>query len=359
MANARICDRLVRMTLSEDLPFTGTACGDLRLIDADFGAAASLEAVGGVAAYRDRAPLTALASGLDPAYRAGRYRLDVWRRPLEALRAAGDTADATRSALRFAAVSPEVTNLALNTVEDLRADWINLLLGGENSRWSNFQLAEATARLLTGRAVQGRLVEEVGDLDPGEGGPWPGDEAETATELPMDLLNSGARRRVLHAMELVVAPGGTGARLAPAIARLESRLAQVVGNDGYEVRAFAKTGTPTVTPGGGGSEAREGSVLVLGVLVVPPDAGASASRDERERVSACPLDPDLREGILSVPPVELLDPSRALGLTVAVFLNDQEADGTDPSAAALGVDLLGPLADYLAEELQARLRTSP
>ena len=358
-ANGRICDRLVRLTLSEALPFTGSTCGDLRLIDADFGAATSLEAVGGIAAYRDRAPLDVLESGIDPAYRAGRYRLDVWRDPLEALKAAGDTADGTRSALRFAAVAPEVTNLALNTVEDLRADWVNLLLGGENSRWSNFQLAEATARLLTGRAVRGSLVEEVGDLDPGESGPWLTREVEPAAALPRDLLHSGARRRVLHAMELVTAPGGTGARLAPAIAGLERRLSDVVADDDYEVRVFAKTGTPTVSPEGPGRQAREGSVLILGVLVVPPEAGAARSMREREWVSACPLDSGLSDGILSVPPVDLLDPSEALGLTLAVFLDDQDADGSDLPAAALGGELLEPLGDYLAEALRIRLRNGP
>lgn len=354
--NGRICDRLVRLTLTEELPFTGSSCGDFRLIDADFGAATSLEAIGGVAAYRDRAPLVAPESGLDPAYRAGRYRLDVWRDPLEALEVAGDTADRTRSALRFAAVAPEATNLALNTVEDLRADWVNLLLGGENSRWSNFQLAEATARLLTGRAIRGKLVDEVGDLDPGEGGAWFTGEREPARVLPGDLLHGGARRRVLHAMELVAAPGGTGARLVSAIAALERRVARVLENYAYEVRVFAKTGTPTLSSGEGGRPAREGSVLILGVLVVPADAGAAASMDEREWVSACPLTPDLRAGILSVPPVDLLDPDEALGITLAVFLDDQEVDGSDPSAAALGVELLAPLADYLAEALQAKLR---
>ena len=355
-AHGRICDRLVNLTLSEELPFTGDSCGDLRLIDAEFGPAVSLEAVGGIAAYRDRAPLVAAEAGLDPAYRAGRYRLDVWRLPVEALRAAGDTSDVTRSALRFAAVAPEVTNLALNTVEDLRADWVNLLLGGENSRWSNFQLAEATARLLTGRGVRGKLVEEVGDLDPEEDGPWVARDRDAPPLLPGHLLHSGARRRVLHAMELVVGPGGTGARLGPGIARLERRLAEVVGDEEYEVRVFAKTGTPTVVPEAGDREAREGSVLVLGVLVLPPESAGAASMREREWVSACPVDPDLRNGILSVPPATLLDPADALGLTVAVFLDDQEADGSDASAATLGAELLDPLGDYLAESLQAKLR---
>ena len=59
-------------------------------------------------------------------------------------------------------MSPQVTNLALNTGEELRTDWVNLLLGGENWRWSNFQLAEAVSRLITERGVPGKLVAGAG-----------------------------------------------------------------------------------------------------------------------------------------------------------------------------------------------------
>ena len=202
----RLCDRVVRLVLEDGLPFTGDTCGDLRLVDADFRAGPGFEGITGVAAYRDRAPLDAGPVDLAAAYRAGRYRLDLWRKPLEALQAVGDTADPTLTALRFAAVSPEVTNLALNTVEDLRTDWVNLLLGGENSRWSNFQLAESLARLMTGKGVRGELVTEVGDLDPGEGGPW-----ETAgTGRPQPPFRGRATPRC-------AAPGPPchGARAAP------------------------------------------------------------------------------------------------------------------------------------------------
>ncbi len=351
----RFCDRLVNLTLEEGLSVTGDHCGDLRLIDASFRPATNLEAIGGIAAYRDRAPLLASGAGLDQAYRAGRYRLDVWRDPVEALRAAGDTSDPTRTALRFAAVAPEVTNLALNTVEDLRTDWVNLLLGGENSRWSNFQLAEATARLMTGRDVRGRLVEEVGDLDPGEAGAWPMPAGEETAVLGPELLHGGARRRVLHAMERVLEPGGTAARLGPAAVRLAERIAAVDGSEGYEVRFFAKTGTPAVSPAGAPTDGREGSVLILGILILPPGAEEAARRDD-EWVSACALDPGLRRRILSVPAAPWLDPERALAVTLAVFLDDQDPEGSDRSAAALGVELLDPLGDHLAEALRERLR---
>jgi len=62
------------------------------------------------------------------------YRIDAGDRVIDALRAAGDTAPQVQTSLRFANVSPQSTNLALNTVEELCTDWVNLLLGGENSR---------------------------------------------------------------------------------------------------------------------------------------------------------------------------------------------------------------------------------
>lgn len=353
----RLCDRVVHLVLEDGLPFTGESCEDLRLVDADFRPGPGFEGITGVAAYRDRTPTGSGAVGLDEAYRAGRYRLDLWRHPLQALEAVGDTADPTVTALRFAAVSPQVTNLALNTVEELRTDWINLLLGGENSRWTNFQLAESTARLITGRALRGRLVSEVGDLDPGESGPWETVDTAEAPFLPQGVLHSGARRRVLHAMQRVLEPGGTAQRLGNAVDTQRRRiLSGPAGDAGYELLAFAKTGTPAVVvPGPMGSLEREGSVLILGVVLVPPEAGGAASRGHGDWITACPIDPTLRERILSIPPAETLAESGALGFTMAVYLDDVDPEGEDGVAAALAAQLLEPLGDHLAAVLETRL----
>ena len=354
----RFCDQVVEVALADGLPFTGGSCGDLRLLGERFAPGLPFEQVTGAAVYRDRVPAAAAAgaeaASLDDAYRAGRYRLDLWRGPLDALRVAGDTANPVHTRLRFSAVSPQVTNLALNTVEELRRDWVNLLLGGENSRWSNFQLAEAMSRLMTGREVRGRFVvspvargrEAVGSAEP----------------LPEDALHPGARRRVLHAMERVVGPGGTAVRLAPAARRLESVLRSVPGAEDHDVYVFAKTGTPAVSvPLRDGPLIREGSVLVLGVLVVPPEAGRRASRRQPEWISACPLAPDLRAGVLGVPPVDFLGdgsgPGAApMGFSVAFFLDDLDPRGGDASATELAADFLEPLANYAAQRLERQLR---
>ncbi len=365
----RFCDQVVNLVLGEGLPFTGEACGDLRLVDADFAPGLPLEGLTGAAAYRDRAPAGTGPADLDDAYRAGRYRLDIWRDPIEALQTAGDTAHSTITALRFSAVSPQVTNLALNTVEELRTDWVNLLLGGENSRWSNFQLAEAMSRLMTGRDVRGRLVAGVGDGGrdvpgrvsgsgraeaSGAGTVGPEDAAEL---LSAEVLHPGARRRILNAMEMVARPGGTGARLAPALRRLEDSVGELPGAAGYEVYGFAKTGTPAVSVVlGDGMAEREGSVLVLGLMVVPGEVGRAASRRNADWISACPVAPALRAGILGVPPAHLLEGDRGVGVSIAVYLDDLDPDRREASAGALAVELMEPLTAYLAKRLQRRLR---
>ena len=266
------------------------------------------------------------------------------------LQAAGDTAHPPITALRFSAVSPQVTNLALNTVEELRTDWVNLLLGGENSRWSNFQLAEAMSRLMTGRDVRGRLVGGVG-----EGGG--GGVRQAAPLLPEEVVHPGARRRILHAMEMVARPGGTGAPLAPALRRLEDAVRALPGAGGYEVYGFAKTGTPAVSVVlGDGMAQREGSVLVLGLLVVPGDVGRAASRRSVDWISACPVAPEVRAGILGVPPAHLLDEYGGMGVSVAVYLDDLDPARREASASALAVELMEPLTAYLAKRLERRLR---
>lgn len=368
----RFCDQVVNLVLDEGLPFTGETCGDLRLVDADFAPGLPLEGLTGAAAYRERAPAGTGPVDLDEAYRAGRYRLDLWRDPIEALQAAGDTAHPTITALRFSAVSPQVTNLALNTVEELRTDWVNLLLGGENSRWSNFQLAEAMSRLMTGRGVRGRLVGGVGKGRRGAPGRVSGSGQAEGSRVPAagaaggedaaellsaEIIHPGARRRILHAMEMVARPGGTGARLAPAIRRLEDRVGEVPGAAGYEVYGFAKTGTPAVSVVlGDGMAEREGSVLVLGLLVVPGEAGRAASRRTTDWISACPVAPELAAGILGVPPPHLLEEDRGVGVSIAVYLDDLDPDRREASASGFAVDLLEPLTAYLAKRLERRFR---
>ncbi len=356
-APVRFCDQVVNLVLSPALDVVGPSCNSLQLVDARFAPRRRLSGLANVRTYRDPTPVAGEGgTTLAERYRFGRYRLDAWSPVLDALAVAADTVDVVRTSLRFSGVSPQATNLALNTVEELRRDWVNLLLGGENSRWSNFELAEATARLMTGRRVSGELVRTPDDSDEPS---WFDPEVEIAAADPLlssDVLDDRVRRRVVHAMERVAGPGGTAARLAPAIRDLAARLENLDGTRPYDLYVSAKTGTPAVEThaGGGAPEQRRGSVLVLGILAVPADRGREAWRDSPAEVSTCSLDPTLERGILGVPPAVTLDPGQDVALSVAVYLDDLEPDEV-ASATGLMTRAFDPIADYVVEEVARRL----
>jgi hypothetical protein len=433
----KVCDRLIRVVLSDRLDVAGESCQEMRLVHAKFPAAPAFGALTNTSTYRDPSPGgRPEAADLAERYRAGRYRLDAWSPVLDALSEAGDTAHFVQTALRFASVSPQSTNLALNTVEELRTDWVNLLLGGENSRWSNFQLAEGLARLMTARRVTGVLVDSVSGrsyrTDP------------DSTLLGPDAVHAGVRRRVLHAMERVAGAAGTARRLDPSADDLARRLADAVPGAPYDLYVFAKTGTPAVEKfvssaqqriverlyrsgdlswdANGGSfhlrpqaeaalratygertvrwlrddilapmradpaaftarsdesvpahplyfdaggrlryrpaadlrVSRQGGVLLLGLLAVPRDAGRAAAARATDWISACPLDPELRTRILEVPPAELLDADRAVGLSVAVYLDDLAVGQGSGFAVDLALAAFDDLGDYMEREVRRK-----
>jgi hypothetical protein len=246
----RFCDQLVEVVLSPSSQLVErSGCGNLQLLDMAFPPARSLGALANLQWYwqgssRDTAGARGSA-GFAAEYRSQRYRVDAWRRVLSALEAAGDSSRSVTARLRFTSAAPEAANLALNTVEDLRGDWVNLLLGGENSRWSNYQLAEATARLITGRRVVGEFVDSIGMGSGADAGGT--NAANQFAEIAPDLLHPGVRRRVLHAMERVVEPGGTAQPLAGPILTLRRQLNGLDPRKPYDLYVFAKTGTPNVS----------------------------------------------------------------------------------------------------------------
>ena len=151
-------------------------------------------------------------------------------------------------------------------------------------------------------------------------------------------------------METVLEPGGTGVRLAPGVRGLREAVSQVPGAEQYEVRAFAKTGTPRVELRVDGNRLdREGSVLVMGILITPPESGAAASRRIPDFVSACPATPDLRDRILSVPPASSMDGS--IAVTMAVYLDDLDPEGRDGRATQLGAQLVEAAVPYLVKRV--------
>ena len=413
------------------------SCRDMRLIHGMFPAANAFGSITNASTYRDPSPSAQRQVGaeLGERYRAGRYRIDAWTPVLDAIAEAGDTAHFVQTALRFASVSPQATNLALNTVEELRTDWVNLLLGGENSRWSNFELAEALARLMTGRAVSGTFVDSV------SGRVLAGEEPAA---LGRDALHPGARRRVLHGMERVAGQGGTARTLTRSVRDLEQRMATAVPGQPYDLYVFAKTGTPAVEKFVSSAQqrvierlyrsgdlswdavrrsftirpqaeadlrrdagertlrwlrddvlapmrqdpaaftatdgdalpahplyfdvagrlryraaadlrvSRQGGVLLLGILAVPRDAGRAASARAGEWISACTLDPTLRERILQVPPSDLLSADAAVGLSVAIYLDDLAVGQGSGYAVELARATFDDLGDYLEREVRRK-----
>ena len=197
-----------------------------------------------------------MVSGLD---------LDLWEPVLRAARSGGEGAGrlaasepAPRAALAFSKLTSDKVNLRLNLAQQLRQDLYTVLLGNGNNRWNNVQLAEALARLVTGRRVAARLVERIevpadrtsrGD-EAANGASRPAaqvlfalddalpEEAEPlAGELPDPL-----RRRLLDGMLRVVAsPVGTAQKVGTALDRLNGEAPA-----GVVYRALAKTGTPTL-----------------------------------------------------------------------------------------------------------------
>lgn len=313
-------------------------CAGLQLVESAFAPAPSLGALANIAWYRDPSPSQDAAAGLTDAYRRGRYRLDAWTPVLAALDAAGDTAHQVQTSLRFAAVSPEATNLALNTVDELRQDWINLLLGGENSRWSNFQLAEALARLMTGRDVRGTFVAD--------------SIAQSADVLAADVLHPGARRRVLHALELVAQPGGTAGRLSRALDALEQRVAAATPGQRWELYAFAKTGTPAVELIQQGRRMnRQGGVVVLGLLAVPAERGRAAAARVRDWISACRLPDALERSIFEVPRADMIAED-AVALSIALYADDLPEGQGASVAVTLAERALPDIGDYMVQRVR-------
>ncbi|HEY4942740.1 MAG TPA: hypothetical protein VII56_15030 [Rhizomicrobium sp.] len=132
-------------------------------------------------------------------------------------------------------VSPARVNLQLNNVRNFRTEYLTLILGASTSRWNNVKLAEAYARLVTGRRVEARLTE---------GGPPPPPMLGcNSGDDPDGLFCPKSRDVLLHAMALVAVGSGTAAgqvsaKLAP-LAAEAARRGEVLG-------FYSKTGTPKI-----------------------------------------------------------------------------------------------------------------
>jgi cell division protein FtsI/penicillin-binding protein 2 len=222
----------------------------------------------------------------------------------------------------FAPVASERVNLRLNLVQQLHQDLYTLLLGNGANRWSNVQLAEALARLVTGRRVEARLVERV-VVPPERSGE---DEPEVLWELDArqepgavdELLSPVLRQRILAGMRGAVArPQGTAAILGGLVERLNG-----AAPPGVTYSALAKTGTPTLPR----SVARQ---------------TASDIRPEAVRRYQEGQEPQVESAVL-VLAIRREEGGEAENLAVSVFL---ESQGGSDQAVFLAGALLQPLVE--------------
>ena len=223
-----------------------------------------------------------------------------------------------RSVIGFSAVAPEAVNLRANLVQWLRQDLYTLLLGNGNNRWSNVQMAEAMARLMSGGPVQARLVEQVVAPGAQEEDILFDLETELAQSTPEEWpLSDALRRRILNGMEQVVnASNGTAYKqLNPVIDRINE-----AAPPGVSYSAFGKTGTPTQTP--------------ASITRSPTRRGPQALRrygtSEQVQSGALVLGIERRQG------------AEVEGLAISIYI---EAQGGSEEAVALAAQVLQPLVE--------------
>lgn len=195
----------------------------------------------------------------------------------------------------FSSVLPERANLQLDTVSSVRGKFTSMLLGSGTNYWSNVKLAEAYARLGTGRKIQASLAAE-SDKEP---------KLEDFPELPLKketlaLVHAGMQENA----EGVA--GSTAERISDSVKAARAKFAA----KGLQFFAISKTGTAT----------RRSPVIRKGVTI----------EDKRECAAFCIY-------------LEVRDKSGTplAALSTATYLQDRAATrgNTSPRNSAVAVQL--------------------
>ncbi len=141
----------------------------------------------------------------------------------------------------FRGASPERENLALNLIDDYRREYLSLVLGGGESTWTMPRIASVFSRLVTGHAIEPRLVRRVHPEGSEPATEPAANPKSVANPKPAALdLRPEIRQRLADAMTLVAGPGGTAGALSPQLRALDRRLAA----RGEVLGFFSKTGSP-------------------------------------------------------------------------------------------------------------------
>lgn len=231
---------------------------------------------------------------LELGYLANRFDLEPWLPLVEHLTAGhGDDGLGLRVRTTFQEVAPERVDLALNQITSVRADYVSLLLGGGTSIWTNVQLAEAMARLVTGRAVETRLVEGVRPRVDGAEAPLDAaadavpEEPPGARELAPELgVSDDARAPVLEGMERVVSGArGTATTLRDELASLKQEF------PGDTIALYSKTGSPILERSVPAAAGRALEQLVVRGRLALRDGAPAVVLDDRVVPWAAPRSP--------------------------------------------------------------------
>lgn len=335
-----------RATTDDPSAAAGAAvrCSSLdRLDQASF--RAPLEILTGAATYRGLSPQglpgDATERELALGYRTNRYDLEPWRPLLDYLSEDTDEATSWRIRAALQGVAPERVNLAFNQVTRVRSDYVSLLLGGGTSVWTNIQLAEAMARLVTGRAVEARLVAEVvpspsANVEVAETAAT----AESAPEAAPEVgLRPEVRAAVLDGMARVVTGArGTATALRAEIATLERAF------PGDTIAVYAKTGSPITerTVPAATAQALE-ALVVRGRLAL--EGRRLVARSGRETIAWVPRSGVGRTAFLKVLASGLREVDAPRGGAVQRAITrvvDRAAEPLSDPSVVLG-DLVGPL----------------
>ncbi|HEY2068369.1 MAG TPA: hypothetical protein VGG48_02345 [Rhizomicrobium sp.] len=128
------------------------------------------------------------------------------------------------NACGFREAAPSREGLAVREADDFRRKLLLIMLGNGEGRWSTVKVAEAYARIVTGRRVAASLVH--------------GPQAEFA-QMPAAY---SSRIAITHALTLVTKGTEARTQLPGALTLLSARLQRV----GLRAGMFSKTGTPDV-----------------------------------------------------------------------------------------------------------------
>lgn len=147
---------------------------------------------------------------------------------LTALQAAASLVPPREALMRWGrpGLAPERVNLNFAGMTQFRGELLSYLFGGGSGRWTNIKMAEAMARLITGRKVVARLIRQ-------------NDEALPQPAFPEVELTPATLKLMRQSLQGASSEGGTAGALADTLKSWNAQLA----SRGLSVRCYSKTGT--------------------------------------------------------------------------------------------------------------------